>query len=127
MTEAGPDWWQQALTDFGARLGFPATTRWPSDVLNFSVDGGKYLIDVERFEDDVVLAVLRGARAPEIEAKARLLLRTASFDHDHPFFLQVGLKGRDVLVLAARVERPQYHRLYDAFELIRKLYADIGL
>lgn len=127
MTEPAPDWWLKALADFGAGMGFRDTGNWTSDVLNLSVEDGKYLVDVERSGDDIVLAVLRRTPLPEVETKARLLLHTCSFEHDHPFFLQAGLKGEDVLVLAARIERTQSDRLYAAFELIHGLYARMGL
>jgi len=77
--------------------------------------------------DDVVLAVFRRAPLPEIEEKALFLLNKCSFEGDHPFFVQVGLKGEDVFVLAARMERSQVYRMVDAFEFIRTLYADTGL
>ena len=64
---------------------------------------------------------------PEIEETALSLLRRCSFESDHPFFVQVGLKGEDVFVLAARMERSQVYRMVDAFEFIRTLYADTGL
>lgn len=128
MTEAAPGWWPQALAEFGAQLGFPESdTRWTGDVVNLALAGGRYLVDVERAGDEVVLAVLRTAPAADVEAKARLLLRGACFDRDHPFPVQVGLKGADVFVVAARVVRAEYHRLYEAFALVRRLYADVGL
>lgn len=127
MTEASPDWWCRAISDFGAALGFRDAGEWSSEVLNLSVEDGKYLVDVERSGDDVVLAVLRRAPLPEIEEKALSLLRKCSFENDHPFFVQVGLKGEDIFVLAARMERSRVDRMVDAFELIRTLYADTGL
>ncbi len=127
MTEPAPEWWSKAISDFGAGMGFRDTGRWNSEVLNLSVEDGKYLIDVERSGDDVVLAVLRQVPLPEVDAKARRLLRECSFERYHPFFLQLGLKGEDVLVLAARVQRSESHGLYGAFELIRDLYAQTGL
>ena len=127
MTERAPEWWCQALADFGADMGFSDTDRWNCDVLNLTVDDARYLIDIERSGNDIVLAVLRHAPLPDVAASSRLLLEATSFEHDHPFFLQAGLKGDNLLVLAARVERAQARRLYSAFELIRRLYADMGL
>lgn len=127
MTEPGPDWWRAALADFGAGLGFADAAAWTGDVLNLAVEDGKYLIDVERTGETIVLAVLRRVPVAEVEAKAHLLLRATGFEHDHPFFLQAGLKGGDVLVLAARVERAQSHGLVEALGLILGLYADMGL
>ena len=127
MTEAATDWWCRAVSDFGAALGFRDAGEWSSDVLNLSVEDGTYLIDVERSGDDVVLAVLRRAPLPEIEEKALALLRACSFESDHPYFVQVGLKGEDVFVLAARMERSQVYGMVGAFEFIRTLYADMGL
>ena len=127
MTEAVPDWWRSALCDFGAALGFRDAGEWSSDVLNLSVEDGTYLVDVERSGEDVILAVLRRAPLPELEEKARSLLRACSYERYHPFFVQVGLKGEDVFVLAARVERSEVNRMVDAFDLIRTLYADTGL
>ena len=127
MTEAAPDWWCRALSDFGSALGFRDSGEWNSEVLNLSVEDGRYLVDVERAGDDVVLAVFRRAPLPEIEERALDLLRKCSFESYHPFFVQVGLKGEDVLVLAARLERSQVYRMVDAFEFIRTLYADTGL
>ena len=127
MTETAPDWWCRAISDFGAALGFPDAGAWSSQVLNLSVEDGRYLIDVERSGDDIVLAVLRPALLPEIEETALSLLRKCSFESDHPFFVQVGLKGEDVFVLAVRLERSQVYRMVDAFEFIRALYADTGL
>ena len=127
MTEAAPDWWCRAISDFGAALGFRDAGEWSSEVLNLSVEDGKYLVDVERSGDDIVLAVFRRAPLPEVEEKALFLLRKCSFEGYHPFFVQVGLKDEDVFVLAARVERSQVYRMVDAFEFIRTLYADTGL
>ena len=127
MAEAAPDWWFRAISDFGAALGFRDAGEWGTEVLNLSVEDGKYLVDVERSGDEIVLAVFRRAPLPEIEEKALSLLRKCSFESYHPFFVQVGLKGEDVFVLAARVERSQVYRMVDAFEFIRALYADTGL
>ena len=127
MTEAAPEWWCRAISDFGAALGFRDAGEWGSEVLNLSVEGGKYLVDVERSGDDIVLAVLRRAPLAEVEETALSLLRKCSFESYHPFFVQVGLKGEDVFVLAARVERSEVYRMVDAFEFIRTLYADTGL
>ena len=127
MTEAAPDWWRRAISDFGTALGFRDAGEWSSEVLNLSVEEGRYLVDVERSGEDIVLAVLRRAPLAEVEETALSLLRKCSFESYHPFFVQVGLKGEDVFVLAARVERSQVYRMVDAFELIRALYADTGL
>ena len=127
MTEAAPDWWCRAISDFGAAMGLPDAGEWSSEVLNLSVEDGRYLVDVERSGDDVVLAVFRRAPLHEIEETALSLLHQCSFESDHPFFVQLGLKGEDVFVLAARLERSQAYRMVDAFEFIRTLYADTGL
>lgn len=125
--EAAPQWWRAAIAEFGAGLGFRDTRDWTADVLNLSVEDGRYLVDVERSGDAVVLAVLRRAPLPDIEDHARALLAACGFERDHPFFLQAGLKGDDVLVLAARLERSESAGLYRAFELIRQVYAEMGL
>ena len=127
MSEAAPDWWCRAVSDFGTALGFRDAGGWNTEVLNLSVDDGRYLVDVERSGDEVILAVFRRAPLPDIEDKARSLLRACSFESYHPFFVQVGLKGEDVFVLAARMERSRVYRMVDAFEFIRALYADTGL
>ena len=127
MAEASPDWWTRAMSDFGAALGFSDAGEWNSEVLNLSVENGKYLVDVERSGDEIVLAVFRRAPLPEFEETAVSLLRRCSFESYHPFFVQVGLKGEDVFVLAARIERSQAHRMVDAFEFVRTLYAETGL
>ena len=127
MSEAVPDWWCRAVSDFGAALGFRDAGGWNSEVLNLSVDDGRYLVDVERSGDEVILAVFRRAPLPDVEDKARSLLRACSFESYHPFFVQVGLKGEDVFVLAARMERSRVYRMIEAFEFIRTLYADTGL
>ena len=127
MTEPAPDWWSRAIADFGAGLGFPDAGGWNSRVLNLSVDGGAYLIDVERSGEQIVLAVLRRAPPPELEEQALALMRASGVGQYHPFFVQLGLKGDDVLVLAARIERSEAHRMIEAFELIRRLFADVGL
>lgn len=125
--EAAPQWWRAAIAEFGAGLGFRDTRDWTADVLNLSVEDGRYLVDVERSGDAVVLAVLRRAPLPDIEDHARALLAACGFERDHPFFLQAGLKGEDVLVLAARLSRAESRGLYGAFELIRQVYAELGL
>ena len=127
MSEAVPDWWCRAVSDFGAALGFRDAGGWNSEVLNLSVDDGRYLVDVERSGDEVILAVFRRVPLPDVEDKARSLLRACSFESYHPFFVQVGLKGEDVFVLAARMERSRVYRMVEAFEFIRTLYADTGL
>ena len=125
--EAAPQWWRAAIAEFGAGLGFRDTREWTADVLNLSVEDGRYLVDVERCGDEVVLAVLRRAPLPDIEDHARALLAACAFERDHPCFLQAGLKGEDVLVLAARLPRSESRGLYGAFELIRQVYAELGL
>ena len=127
MTEPVPDWWLKALADFGAGLGFRDAGGWRSDVLNLSVEGGKCLIDVERCGDEIVLAVLYRTPLPDVREKALFLLSRCGVESYLPFVVQVGLKGDDVLVLAARIERAEAHRMQGAFELIRGLYADAGL
>ncbi len=127
MTEPVPDWWLKALADFGAGLGFRDAGGWRSNVLNLSVEGGKCLIDVERCGDEIVLAVLYRTPLPDVREKALFLLRRCGVESYLPFAVQVGLKGDDVLVLAARIERAEAHRMQGAFELIRGLYADAGL
>ena len=127
MAEAAPEWWSRAMSDFGAALGFSDAGEWNSEVLNLSVENGKYVVDVERSGDEIVLAVLRRAPLPEFEETAVSLLRSCSFESYHPFFVQVGLKDEDVFVLAARVERSQAFRMVEAFEFIRTLYSDTGL
>ncbi|MCY4563973.1 MAG: hypothetical protein OXE40_05750 [Gammaproteobacteria bacterium] len=127
MTEPAPDWWARAIADFGAGMGFPDAGGWNSRVLNLSVDGGAYLIDVERSGEQIVLAVLRRAPLSELEEKALALLRATGVEQYHPFLLQFGLKGDNVLVLAARIERSEAFRMVEAFELIRRLFADVGL
>ena len=123
MTDPGLGWWTRAIEDFGTNMGFEDTSNWNVDTLNLSVDGGRYLIDVERSGDEILLAVFRRAPFPAIDEKVSVLLHQCSFERYHPFFLQAGLKGEDLLVLAARLDRFEAHLLYDAFELIRKLYA----
>lgn len=127
MTEPPPDWWLKALADFGAGLGFEDAGGWRSDVLNLSVEEGKRLIDVERCGEEIVLAVLCRAPLLKVREKALLLLRRCGVESDLPFMVQAAMKGEDVLVLAARIPRAQGHRMLDAFELIRGLYADAGL
>ena len=127
MSEAAPDWWCRAVSEFGAALGFREAGGWNAEVLNLSVDDGRYLVDVERSGDEVILAVFRRAPLPDVEDKAQSLLRACSFERYHPFFVQVGLKGEDEFVLAARMERSRAYRMVDAFEFIRTLYADSGL
>ena len=127
MTEPVPDWWQKALADFGASLGFQDAGGWNSEVLNLSVEDGKRLIDVERCGDEIVLALLCRAPQPEVREKALFLLGRCGVESYLPFLVQVGLKGDDVLVLAARIDRAEAHRMQGAFELLRGLYADAGL
>ena len=127
MTESIPDWWLRALSDFGAGMGFQDAGGWKSDVLNLSVEEGKCLIDVERCGDEIVLAVLCRVPGPEVREKALFLLRRCGVESYLPFVVQVGLKGDDVLVLAARIERGEAYRMQNAFELLRALYADAGL
>lgn len=127
MTDSAPQWWLKAICEFGAGMGFRDTSGWRSEVLNLSVEDGKYVIDVERWGDEIVLAVLCHTPLPEVEEKALLLLAGCDVENYRPFFLQVGLKGEDIIVLAARVGRSQAHRMIDAFETIRGLYAQTGL
>lgn len=126
MTEPIPDWWSKALADFGAGMGFADAGGWHSEVLNLSVEEGDCLIDVERCGDEIVLAVLRRAPQSEIREKALILLHRCGVESYLPFVVQVGLKGDDVLVLTARIERAEAYRMQNAFELLRALYADAG-
>ena len=123
MTEPRLDWWARAIGDFGASLGFKDTGHWNSDALNLCVNGGQYLVDVERSRDEILLAVFRQVPPHEVATKIWFLLRACNFDSGQPFFLQAGLKHEDVIVLAARLDRSEAHSMYSAFELIRKLYA----
>ena len=127
MTEPIPDWWVKALADFGAGMGFRDADGWRSDVLNLSVEGGRRLVDVERCGDEIVLAVLCRAPRPEVREKALFLLRRCGVESYLPFVVQVGLKGDDVLVLAARIGRAEAYRMQNAFELLLALVADAGL
>ena len=124
---ASPGWWTTAVSDFGASMGFQHTDTWSMDTLNISVDGGRYLVDIERSGDEILLAVFRRVALSEVEEKSTLLLRWCSVDNHQPFFLQAGLQGDDVIVLAARLGRTQASQMYNAFKLIRKLYADARL
>ena len=128
MTEPIPDWWVKALADFGAGMGFRDADSWCTDVLNLSVnDGRQCLIDIERCGDEIVLAVLCRAPRPEVREKALFLLRRCGVESYLPFVVQVGLKGDDVLVLAARIGRAEAYRMQNAFELLLALVADAGL
>ncbi|MDE0003337.1 MAG: hypothetical protein OXQ29_11640 [Rhodospirillaceae bacterium] len=127
MTEPIPDWWVKALADFGAGMGFREAGGWRSDVLNLSVEGGRCLVDVERCGDEIVLALLCRAPRSEVREKALFLMRRCGVESYLPFVVQVGLKGDDVLVLAARIERAEAYRMQNAFKLLLSLYADAGL
>ena len=97
------------------------------DTLNLSVDSGRYLVDIERSGDEFLLAVFRHVPPSDIEEKITLLLHSCSPDSHQPYFLQAGLKGDDLIVLAARLSRTDAGHMYNAFKLIRKLYADARL
>ena len=122
-----PAWWATAVSEFGASMGFRHTDTWAMDTLNIAVDGGRYLIDIERSDDEILLAVFRRVALSEVEEKITLLLRSCSFDNDRSFFLQAGLKGDDLIVLVARLGRAESPQMYNALKLIRKLYADARL
>lgn len=127
MTDAPPEWWATAIADFGASLGFADADGWRQDVLNLSLDNGKYLIDVERSGDDIVLAVFRDTPIPDVGESARLLMRLCSYEHYRPCFLQVGMKGENTLALAIRLHLSEAHRMYGSLEQIRQAYAEAGL
>ena len=120
-------WWNEALADFGRSLGFEDFSGSNSEVHNFAIGDGKYLLDLECSADDVILAVFTEVSVDQVENRLRSLLRCCNFDRYLPFFVQVGLKGSNVAVLAVRLERNQADRIFQAFELIRKLYAEVGL
>ncbi len=120
-------WWNEALADFGHGLGFENFSGGDSEVHNFAVADDKYLVDVECSADDVILAVFTELPADQVENKLRLLLRCCHFDRYLPFFVQAGLKDSNVAVLAVRLQRTQAHKMFQAFELIRKLYVEAGL
>lgn len=122
-----PGWWTRAIGDFGASMGFRHVADWSLDPLNLSIDGGRYLVDIERSGDELLLAVFRRVPLSAVQETITLVLRCCSFDNDQPFFLQAGLKGNDAIVLAARLHRSEARHLYNAFALIRKLYADARL
>lgn len=124
---SSPRWWSRAVGDFGASLGFSHTADWTMDTLNLSVDSGRYLVDVERSGDEFLLAVFRHVPPSGVEETITLLLRSCSPDSHQPYFLQAGLKGDDLIVLAARLYRTDAGHMYNAFKLIRKLYADARL
>lgn len=124
---SSPGWWARAVGEFGASMGFQHTADWTMDTLNLSVDGGRYLVDIERSADDILLATFRHVPLSDVEEKIMLLLRSCSPDSHHPYFLQAGLKGDDVIVLAVRLHRSEAGRMYNAFEFIRKLFADARL
>lgn len=127
MPEAHPIWWTEAVGDFAASMGFGDTSNWPASALNLSVDNGRYLVSLERHGDELLLAVFRRVTLRQVEDTVTLLLRACSHESHQPFFVQPGLKGEDTIVLAARLDRFEARRLFDAFELIRKLYSDTGL
>ena len=127
MPEARHDWWTEAVADFTGNLGFRGSGNGPQAVLNLSVDNGRYFVDVERNENELLLAVFRRVTLREVEDKITLLLRACSYDNHQPFFVQAGLQGEETLVLSARLERSEANRLFAAFELIRKLYDETGL
>ena len=122
-----PDWWTTAVGNFGASMGFKNTADWNMDILNLSVDGGRYLVDIERSGDDILLATFRRVALADIEEKIALLLRVCSPDRYQPYFLQAGLKGGDLIVLSARLYRTEAGHMYNAFELIRKLFGHARL
>ena len=124
---ASPGWWARAVADFGSCMGFQHTDDWAMDTLNISVDGGRYLIDIERSGDDILLAVFRRVALCEVDEKITLLLGSCNVEACRSFFLQAGLKGNDVIVLAARLGRTEARQMYNAFKLIRRLYADARL
>ncbi len=122
------EWWNEALVDFGRSLGFENFVGSDSKVHNFTVGDNKYWLDVECSADDVVLAVFREISAvDQVEVKLRLLLRQCNFDRYLPFFVQVGLKGNNVAVLAVRLNQSQAGGMFQAFELMCKLYAEAEL
>ena len=127
MTDPTPDWWIKAIADFGANLGFADSGTWRRNFLSLSMDGGRYLIDVERAGDDIIIAVLRDVPLPDVDEQARFLLRQCSFEHYRPHFLQAGMKGDNTLVLGARLHLSQSHQMYEALEQIRKVFAEAGL
>jgi len=127
MTEEIPDWWVKAIADFGANLGFADAGQWRRNVLNLSMDAGKYLIDVERAGADIVIAVLRDVPLPQVDEQIRFLLSQCSFEHYRPHFLQAGLKGESTLVLAVRLHLSEAQRMYEALEAVRKVFAEAGL
>ena len=127
MTEPAPEWWFKAIADFGANLGFADAGGWREEVLNLSMDGGKYLLDVERSGETIVIALLSTVSSAEFDKRARFIMRQCSFEHYRPFFLQVGLKGESTLVLAARLHFSEAHKMYGALEQIRKVFAEAAV
>ena len=125
--DAAPEWWNEALADFGRSLGFENFVSGNSNVHNFAIGDGKYLLDVECSAGDVILAVFAEMPVDQVETRLRLLLRNCNFDRYLPFFVQVGLKDSHVAVLAVRLDRSQAGRMFQAFELMRKLYTEAGL
>ena len=120
-------WWNEALADFGRSLGFEDFTGGNSEVHNFAIGDGKYLLDIECSDDEVILAVFTEVSVDQVEDRLRSLLRRCNFDRYLPFLVQVGLKDGNVAVLAVRLERSRSDRMFQAFELIRKLYTEAGL
>ena len=57
-------------------------------MVNLAVDGGAYLIDIERSGDEIVLAVLREVPPSAIASKGAAVMHECSAERGHPFLLQ---------------------------------------
>ena len=127
IEETTPEWWIKALSDFGNSLGFPDADGWRENLLNLSMDDGKYLLDVERSSDQIIVAVFRDAPLPQLDEYIQHILTQCSFEHYRSHFLQTGLRGENTLVLAVRLHYSQAQQMYEVLALIRKVFAAVGL
>ena len=123
--------WDTALAGFMHNLGFKDFKMPSSEVPyvdNITIGEENYILDIEELSEGkgVVLALFRKVSTHELYDEVKRILAAAHHDKFLPLVVQIGLRGSDTLVLMVRVEQAWTENLNRAFDLMYKLYTDIG-
>ena len=118
-------WQIQAIGDLARTLGLDASTAMQSNAMKITIDGARFVAEIEPGDDDIVVALVHAVTNADIEPIGRALLGACAHTNTR-FFTQVALDGAHTLVLVARVEACDAHALDEALVYLRGLYAQAG-
>ena len=127
MPELFNDWQAAAAADFCHSLGFEGAMDGETRAVNIVIGNNDYLLNIERDDETLVLAVFKEVAPADLDRLSRQLLEKCSYEHYHGFLVQIGMDSSMSLVLGVRLGRLDAARLIAAYELIRQLYRAVGL